>query len=531
MTQNKWNVQLEPPCTHQTSSRCGNGLVTSTQHLPTSSGHPGCMVNCAAVAEPFKTWTRMRFWLRKLKPQAVLARALGHCFESHTRLFQYQSPAYLASWVAVAREAQPGCPSLPPGPTKVSACPLATTQSRSQAEARVAVHATRTAGGGFPTSVKTRRTFTSAQVPSDRRQGLTVLSWNAGGRLLHVRVPLQTSDSRLGKLFTSASAGHPPDDVSTLEECILSPLARSKRCINSRWALPAEDIAQSPALTRRQVVATHVAHHSDLQGVQAGVRNLWSKWRAFKQDFDRNYRAHQQRCKQARRRMQLRGTDGQMLELMWIWPPTPGRAKVPRRKAVPQGHPPSASWRLCAQGLDGCCKKFLGALLQPYVPGIVEQIKPLIVCPEPSSTRAYVASDSLRTQGPSMPHKVYDKDAPVLTIFADDYLLADSFTSIAELEVSDQKSKAIMVLRGDGSELRIHTRSDAAFQRLGTVLKGLTPWGTRVLETSVMLQQLLHAEGDRLSHAPPDPMAADGLLVLDPSQSWLNGRSSASPGT
>ena len=669
----------------------------------------------------------------------------------HLRLtHRYQSPAYLASWVAVAREAWSEClwnylwsipyrrlsqavppclqvldlilrvafpnlascsSSLHPGPTKVSACPLATTQSRpgpksrglsnrcmqylilllclqpacagSQAEARVAVHATRTAGGicsvasclpasmpkpgGFPTSVKTRqplnvpnkrsakrafqracnratryghtqyrgRTFTSAQVPSDRRQavplpcftrarkhtspeGLTVLSWNAGGlgggvydeimthlsasnvdiaviqeskwsecmeytsgawscihsgcktrkhagilvavhsrvalpsqlrfehylkgRLLHVRVPLQTSDSRhlhviaiyqkthvvsdkntpvqrqqawqalhkcLSRVpardsivltgdfntplacmppfvgpFVGTPLSHPPDDVSTLEVLMQtfrltalntwypnpggvhtfsfgkarsqidyimvrlseastlarqvktlhqfqvgaarrggayhSPLQtnlavskpywvntghRTKPCIDQEALLSALDhpnkahnlqkIAQI-----RQVVATHVAHHSDLQGVQslhqvlhdacctvfpanktlitsappwqqpqvqAGVRNLWSKWRAFKQvrkhglrgwfqawrawkDFDRNYRAHQQRCKQARRavlldamyeaeqhaqthntrgiyqilkrlapkqarrRMQLRGTDGQMLE-------------------------------------------------------------------------------------------------------------------------------------------------------------------------------------------------------------------------
>ena len=704
----------------------------------------------------------------------------------------------------------------------------------------------------------------------------------------------------------------------------------------------------------RQVVATHVAHHSDLRGVQAlhqvlhdaccnvfpaskakitrappwhqpqvqaGIRNLWCKWRAFKQvrkhglrgwfqawkawkDFDWHYRAHQKRCKQARRailldamheaeqhaqahntrgiyqilkrlapkqarrRMQLRGAEGQMLEpcaelnlleqhfsrrftatqqadVDLASQPWEGKGdlvldvttvcryiqQVPRRKAVPQGHPPSASWRLCADlispwlckvALDAwstpqlevprawtdvdlalvpkpdkpgrepkdyrpiglACplgKKFLGALLQPYVPGIVEQIKtfpqfayqqgrsqfsalrrvyrhcaavrtqlqthtrnlhqrfagarpvPLFgalmitvdlaqafdrmprtklyqgLCrlglPQDlthvlmawhssihynihhhQDTRTFHASQGIR-QGCSVApllwlifsHEVScalaDKLGSatvlrVLTIFADDYHLADSFTSMAELEalldvitvlfrtleafgmeVSDQKSKAIMVLRGtlsntvrrrfvrsssqgEGSELRIHTRGgalnipltdcftylgarvsytnfekqtlewrlhkgEAAFQRLGTVLKGrhhltasqrlrlwrscvwttiqygltasgLTPWGARVLETSVvrqlrailklpahltqttnaqvcaaaniplptqMLQHLLQAEGDRLSKAPPDPMvcspaqdwwqhlvttfapqATDNILVLDPSQ-------------
>ncbi|CAE7619348.1 unnamed protein product, partial [Symbiodinium microadriaticum] len=151
-------------------------------------------------------------------------------------------------------------------------------------------------------------------------------------------------------------------------------------------------------------------------------------------------------------------------------------------------------------------------------------------------------------------------------------------------------------------EWRLH-KGEAAFQRLGTVLKGrhhltasqrlrlwrscvwttiqygltasgLTPWGTRALETSVvrqlrailklpahltqttnaqvcaaaniplptqMLQHLLQAEGDRLSKAPPDPLvcspaqdwwqhlvttfapqATDNILVLDPSQCEMN---------
>ena len=681
----------------------------------------------------------------------------------------------------------------------------------------------------------------------------------------------------------------------------------------------------------RQVVATHVAHHSDLQGVQSlhkvlhdacctvfpahkalptsappwqqpqvqdGIRNLWSKWRAFKQvrkhglrgwfqawrawkDFDWRYRVHQKRCKQARRtvlldamheaeqhakthntrgiyqilkrlapkqarrRMQLRGEEGQMLEpsaeldlleqhfskrftatqqvdvelASHSWEGTGALTldvatvcryiqQVPRRKAVPQGHPPSASWRLCADLISPwlcnvvleawstprlevprawtdvdlalvpkpdkpgrepkdyrpiglACplgKKFLGALLQPHVPGIIEQIKtfpqfayqqgrsqfsalrrvyqhcaavrtqlqhhtrnlhqrfagakpvPLYgalmitvdlaqafdrmprtklyqgLCrlglPQDlthvlmawhstihysihhhQETRTFHASQGIR-QGCSVApllwlifsHEVScalaDKLGAatvhrVLTIFADDYHLADSFTSVAELEalldvitvlfrtleafgmeVSDQKSKAIMVLRGtlsntvrrrfvrsspqgDGSVLRIHTRGgalnipltdcftylgarvsyanfekqtlewrlnkgEAAFQRLGTVLKGqhhltapqrlrlwqacvwtttqygltasgLTPTGAQTLETSVvrqlrailrlpahlthttnaqvcaaagiplptqMLRQLLQAEGDRLSHAPPDH------LVCSPAQDW-----------
>ena len=683
--------------------------------------------------------------------------------------------------------------------------------------------------------------------------------------------------------------------------------------------------------TIRSEVAAHVAHHSDLPGVQAlykvlhdaccrvfpaggtpttrappwqqpqvqaGIRSLWCKWRAFKQvrkqglrgwfqawrawkAFDQHYRMHQRRCKQARRavlldamqeaeqyarahnsrgiyqiikrlapkqarrRMQLRGAEGQMLEpcaeldlleqhfsqrftaiqqadvdlASRSWE---GRGdlvldvatvcryiqQVPRRKAVPRGHPPSASWRLCADLISPwlckvilaawsaphlevprawtdvdlalvpkpdkpgrepkdyrpiglACplgKKFLGALLQPHVPGIVAQIKTFPqfayqqgrsqfsalrrvyrhcaavrtqlqnhnrnlhqrfagVKPVPlygalmvtvdlaqafdrmprtklyqglcrlglqqdlihvlmawhstihysihhhQDTRTFHASQGIR-QGCSVApllwlifsHEVSCALADklgvatvlrVLTIFADDYHLADSFTSMAELEalldvitvlfrtleafgmeVSDQKSKAILVLRGtlsntvrrkfvrsasqgDGSELRIHTRGgalnipltdcftylgarvsyanferqtlewrlskgEAAFQRLGTVLKGqhhlttsqrlrlwqscvwtttqygltasgLTPWGARALETSVvrqlrailklpahlthttnaqvcaaagiplptqMLSQLLQDEGDRISQAPLDP------LVCSPTQAW-----------
>ena len=172
--------------------------------------------------------------------------------------------------------------------------------------------------------------------------------------------------------------------------------------------------------------------------VQAGVKDMWQRWRAFKQvrkqglrgwfqawkawkAFDVCYREHQRRCKAARRavlldamqeaeghaarhnargiyqiikriapkqdrrRMQLRGEGGTMLlpqeELQLLqehfqhrfaaqdeedqqlmqraWSGTGGlkldaydlcRAiqAVPRRKAVPYRHPPSAAWKLCA---------------------------------------------------------------------------------------------------------------------------------------------------------------------------------------
>ena len=297
----------------------------------------------------------------------------------------------------------------------------------------------------------------------------------------------------------------------------------------------------------RHAVIRHMAQHDDLAGVQTlhatlfdaccrvfpshktvarpppwqtssvqeGIKNMWAKWRAFKQvrkqglrgwfqawkawkAFDRQYREHQRRCKQARRnvlldamreaeqhaatnnsrgihqiikrlapkqarrRMQLRGPDGQML------PPTEeldllethfssrfrattaqDRAmasqqwqcqapleidaatlcshilQVPRRKAVPAGHPPSATWRICADLISPwlcntlrdnwqsasvdvpqvwtnvdlalvpkpdksgrepkdyrpiglACplgKKMLGVIMQPYVSGIIQQIQ------------------------------------------------------------------------------------------------------------------------------------------------------------
>ena len=249
--------------------------------------------------------------------------------------------------------------------------------------------------------------------------------------------------------------------------------------------------------------------------VQAGIKIMWQKWRAFKQvrkqglrgwfqawkawkAFDHCYREHQRRCKvarrhvlldamheaadcaaqhnsrgiyqiikriapkQDRRRMQLRGEDGHMLlpqeELHLledhyqqrfnaqdpvdqhlhyrVWPGSGTisldvqavcRAiqDVPRRKAVPNGHPPSASWRLCADLISPwlvtnlqnlwntsaikvprcwtdvdlalvpkpeksgrspkdyrpiglACplgKKVLGQLVQPHVPGILQHIK------------------------------------------------------------------------------------------------------------------------------------------------------------
>ena len=222
--------------------------------------------------------------------------------------------------------------------------------------------------------------------------------------------------------------------------------------------------------TIRHVVTRHMAQHDDLAGVQTlhtalfdaccqvfpahkpatklppwqtdsvqeGIKSMWAKWRAFKQvrkqglrgwfqawrawkAFDKQYREHQRRCKQARRhvlldamqeaeqhaatsnirgiyqiikrlapkqarrRMQLRGPEGQMLspteELDMLehhfssrftattsqdramastqWPcqaPVEINAatlcahilQVPRRKAVPAGHPPSATWRIYA---------------------------------------------------------------------------------------------------------------------------------------------------------------------------------------
>ncbi|CAE7507218.1 unnamed protein product, partial [Symbiodinium necroappetens] len=457
----------------------------------------------------------------------------------------------------------------------------------------------------------------------------------------------------------------------------------------------------------RRAVATHVAHHSDLRGVQAlhqvlhdaccnvfpasrastttrappwqqpqvqaGIRNLWYKWRAFKQvrkhglrgwfqawrawkDFDWHYRAHQKRCKQARRaillqamheaeqhakvhnsrgiyqilkrlapkqarrRMQLRGAEGQMLEpcaeldlleqhfsrrftatqqadvdlashtwegqgdlVLDVTTVCRYIQQVPRRKAVPQGHPPSASWRMCADLIspwlckvvldawstphlevprawtdvdlalvpkpDKPGKKFLGALLQPYVPGIVEQIKTFPQFAYQQGTKpvplygALMITVDLAQLGAATVLRV-------LTIFADDYHLADSFTSMAELEVSDQKSKAIMVLRGGALNIPLTdcftylgarvsyanferqtldwrlTKGEAAFQRLG-----LTPWGTRVLETFVVRQ--LRAilcydtcfkpkaiEFLKLLWTPWSVTAS--ILALDPSQCEMN---------
>ncbi|OLQ01285.1 hypothetical protein AK812_SmicGene15967 [Symbiodinium microadriaticum] len=668
------------------------------------------------------------------------------------------------------------------------------------------------------------------------------------GRLLHVRVPLQTSDSRhlhvlaiyqkthvvsdkntpvqrqqawqalhkclsrvpardsivltgdfntpLASLpphvgpFVGAPLSHPPDDVTTLEVLMQTfrltalntwypnpggvhtfSFGKAKSQIDYimvRLSEASTSARQVRTMHQFQVGAARKGHRPvhciDQEAllskwwplmllttptfeVQAGIRNLWCKWRAFKQ-------AH--------------NTRGIYQILKRLAPKQVPRAWTDVDLAlVPKPDKPG--------------KKFLGALLQPYVPGIVEQIKtfpqfayqqgrsqfsalrrvyqhcaavrtqlqthtrnlhqrfagarpvPLFgalmitvdlaqafdrmprtklyqgLCrlglPQDlthvlmawhssihynihhhQDTRTFHASQGIR-QGCSVApllwlifsHEVScalaDKLGSatvlrVLTIFADDYHLADSFTSMAELEalldvitvlfrtleafgmeVSDQKSKAIMVLRGtlsntvrrrfvrsspqgEGSELRIHTRGgalnipltdcftylgarvsytnfekqtlewrlhkgEAAFQRLGTVLKGrhhltasqrlrlwrscvwttiqygltasgLTPWGARVLETSVvrqlrailklpahltqttnaqvcaaaniplptqMLQHLLQAEGDRLSKAPPDPLvcspaqdwwqhlvttfapqATDNILVLDPSQ-------------
>ena len=482
--------------------------------------------------------------------------------------------------------------------------------------------------------------------------------------------------------------------------------------------------------------------------------------------------------------------------------------QVPRRKAVPKGHPPSVSWRLCADlispwlcdvlheqwstpalqiprawtdvdlalvpkpdrsGRDPqdhrpiglACplgKKFLGALLQPHVPGIIEQIKlfPQFAYQQGRSQfaalrRVYQHCSSVRAQLQKHTRNLHQRFAGtkavplygalmltvdlaqafdrmprsklyqglcrlqlpqdlihilmawhssihynihhhqntcsfrasqgirqgcsvapllwlvfthevccaladkvgrhtllrILTMFADDFLLADSFTSLAELEhlldiiavlfktleafgmqVSAQKSKAILVLRGtlrnsvhrkfvrpapsgEGTALRMHTSSgvlnvpltdcftylgarvsysnferqtlewrlskgEAAFQRLGKVLKGqhhltapqrlrlwqacvwtttqygltasgLPPAGIQKLETFVVrqlravlrlpahitrttneevcsaanfplphvaLQNLLCAEGVRISAAPADP------FVCAPTDSW-----------
>ena len=706
---------------------------------------------------------------------------------------------------------------------------------------------------------------------------------------------------------------------------------RSDPCIDQEAILHALDHPHGPINLHkiamvRQKVATHVASHTSLEGVQTlhrtlydaclqvfpagkaaaqrappwqqhqvqeSIQHLWSKWRAFKQvrkqglrgwfqawkawkTFDRQYRAHQKRCKQARRavllqameeaeqharthnsrglyqiikrlapkqvrkRMQLRGQDGQMLtpdltqhfsqrfkatqpaDVAMATRTWEGRGdfpldatmlchyiqQVPRRKAVPQGHPPSASWRLCADlispwlcdvlheqwstpalhiprawtdvdlalvpkpdrsGRDPqdhrpiglACplqKKFLGALLQPHVPGIIEQIKlfPQFAYQQGRSQfaalrRVYQHCSSVRAQLQQHTRNLHQRFAGtkavplygalmltvdlaqafdrmprsklyqglcrlqlpqdlihilmawhssihynihhhqntcsfrasqgirqgcsvapllwlvfthevccaladkvgrntllrILTMFPDDFLLADSFTSLAELEhllniiavlfktleafgmqVSAQKSKAILVLcgtlrnsvrrrfvrpapSGEGMELRMHTSSgvlnvpltdcftylgarvsysnferqtlewrlskgEAAFQRLGKVLKGqhhltapqrlrlwqacvwtttqygltasgLPPAGIQRLETFVVrqmravlrlpahitrttnaevcsaanfplphvaLQNLLCAEGDRISAAPADP------FVCVPTDSW-----------
>ena len=329
---------------------------------------------------------------------------------------------------------------------------------------------------------------------------------------------------------------------------------RSGPCIDQEALLHALDHPHDPSNLQkiamvRQKVATHVAHHTSLEGVQTlhqtlydaclqvfpagkataqqappwqqpqvqeSIQHLWSKWRAFtvsksgSRVFEAGSRPGRlgkpltgstvpirngasrldERCccrpwrrpqharihnsrglyqiikrlapKQVRKRMQLRGHDGQMLtpdqELRLLTQHFSHRFRatqpadvamatrtwegsgdfpldatvlchyiqqVPRRKAVPQGHPPSASWRLCADlispwlcdvlheqwstpilqiprawtdvdlalvpkpdrsGRDPqdhrpiglACplgKKFLGALLQPHVPGIIEKIK------------------------------------------------------------------------------------------------------------------------------------------------------------
>ncbi|OLP80230.1 LINE-1 retrotransposable element ORF2 protein [Symbiodinium microadriaticum] len=513
-------------------------------------------------------------------------------------------------------------------------------------------------------------------------------------------VASQAEPSPLHK-FQRTDDSHPPDDVSDLEAATIhSPLARFVLFTTFRWVLREKAGDPVPALTKRRFCMLWTIL------MKQGLRGWFQAWKAWK-TFDRQYRAHQKRCKQARRavllqameevrkRMQLRGHDGQMLtpdqELRLLTQHFSHRFRatqpadvamatrtwegsgdfpldatvlchyiqqVPRRKAVPQGHPPSASWRLCADlispwlcdvlheqwstpilqiprawtdvdlalvpkpdrsGRDPqdhrpiglACplgKKFLGALLQPHVPGIIEKIKlfpqfayqqgrsqfaalrrvyqhcssvraqlqqhtrnlhqrfagtkavPLygalmltvdlaqafdrmprsklyqglcrLALPQDlihilmawhssihynihhhQNTSSFRASQGIR-QGCSVApllwlvftHEVCcalaDKVGRntllrILTMFADDFLLADSFTSLAELEhllnivavlfktleafgmqVSAQKSKAILALRGTPSNsvrkrfVRPTQSGEAAFQRLGKVLKG-----------------------------------------------------------
>ncbi|CAE7236597.1 unnamed protein product [Symbiodinium necroappetens] len=531
-------------------------------------------------------------------------------------------------------------------------------------------------------SLATGRTFTSAQVPEDRSKALH--------KCLN-RIPARDSIVVVGT-FANLS-------VNRLEYLVSHP-GRFVLFTTFRWALQEEADAPVPALTKRRSCMLWTIL------MKQGLRGWFQAWKAWK-TFDRQYRAHQKRCKQARRavllqameevrkRMQLRGNDGQMLtpdqELRLLTQHFSHRFRatqpadvtmatrtwegsgnfpldatvlchyiqqVPRRKAVPQGHPPSASWRLCADlispwlcdvlhaqwttpalqiprawtdvdlalvpkpdrsGRDPqdhrpiglACplgKKFLGALLQPHVPGIIEKIKlfPQFAYQQGRSQfaalrRVYQHCSSVRVQlqqHTRNPHqrfagtkavplygalmltvdlaqafdrmprsKLYQglcrlelpqdlihilmawhssihynihhhqntcsfrasqgirqgcSVAPllwlvfthevccaladkvgrstllrILTMFADDFLLADSFTSLAELEhllnivavlfktleafgmqVSAQKSKAILALRGTLSNsvrkrfVRPTQSGEAAFQRLGKVLKG-----------------------------------------------------------
>ncbi|OLP76796.1 hypothetical protein AK812_SmicGene43221 [Symbiodinium microadriaticum] len=196
---------------------------------------------------------------------------------------------------------------------------------------------------------------------------------------------------------------------------------------------------------------------------------------------------------------------------------------IPRRKAVPNGHPPSASWRLCADLISPwlvtnlqnlwntsaikvprcwtdvdlalvpkpeksgrspkdyrpiglACplgKKVLGQLVQPHVPGILQHIKRFPQFAYQHQLQQHTRNLHHRYQGHkpvscALSLKIGTETLlRILTIFADDYHLADAFTSLPAfehlldvvavlfrtltafgMEVSAGKSKAILALRG-----------------------------------------------------------------------------------
>ena len=178
------------------------------------------------------------------------------------------------------------------------------------------------------------------------------------GRLIHVRVPLKTSDHRHLHVLGVYQKTHENNDKTTPQQRQQIWQAIHK-CLGQEALLAALDHPQEPthlckiALVR-QAVSAHISAQQGLDGiqslhavlyqacckvfprapaqprrvpwqtdqVQAGVKDMWQRWRAFKQvrkqglrgwfqawkawkAFDVCYREHQRRCKAARRAVLL----------------------------------------------------------------------------------------------------------------------------------------------------------------------------------------------------------------------------------